>query len=322
MDSGMQTTAVSVNDKDGFAHAAIERLGANLFRGAKEGLWKPWHQAGVFGGQVVGQCLSAAIQRTSREKRLHSMHAYFLKTIDQDVDVVYSVTVLRVGKSSTTQLVTAQQDGHPVCIVIASFTKLRVDESPCRERPMPHVPAPEGLMTDAEYYLTVKNDTRCPDSLGKLYEFNAWAAQNENPVEIRPVLVFDDLQAFGPAPKREVEYPKFTNEPKHMFWMKCKQDLPDDPSEHIKAMGVISDLGLLITAKGPNSTKKPPAMMASLDHTIWFHAEFRADDWLLFDLESPCAKNERGLAFGRVYNRNGELVVSLGQEGIIRQPAA
>lgn len=270
----------------------LEPLEQNLFRGRSP--QDGWQR--VFGGQVIGQALVAA-ERTVEGRVAHSLHAYFMRPGDPAVPIIYEVDRIRDGKSFNTRRVVAIQHGRAIFSMSASF-HLREDGFD-HQTPMPEVPAPEelhGLSDLKEKFLD-----RMPDQIRRYFE-------RERPIEIRPV----DLSRFFSQERRR---------PRQHVWMRATGALPDDPALHQSALAYASDFTLLDTALIAHGRMlyDPNLMLASLDHALWFHRSFRADDWLLYVQDSPAAAGARGFCRGSVYTREGVLVASVAQEGLIRE---
>lgn len=270
----------------------IETLEHNLFRGLSPQVG--WQR--VFGGQVIGQALAAA-NRTVNGRRAHSLHAYFLRAGDPAVPIIYEVDRIRDGGSFSTRRVVAIQHGQAIFSMAASFHK---DEPGLHHQlPMPGVPAPEALPSEAE--LKERLMDRLPPQV-KAY----W--QRERPIEIRPV----DLSRYlSPG----------NHEPTQHVWIRATGDLGDDPSLHQCVLAYASDFTLLDTALIAHGrfVFDPTLMLASLDHAIWFHRSVRADDWLLYAQDSPSSGAGRAFCRGTLFTRDGELVASTAQEGLVRE---
>ncbi len=268
----------------------LEKIEENIFRG--QNYMAPWNR--VFGGQVLAQSIHAAHQTVPEDRVLHSMHAYFLLTGDINVPIVYDVDRSRDGGTFTTRRVVAIQKGKPIFITAASFQKKT--EGFDHQIDLPKVPRPEDLKTDIE--LISHLEDKAPD----LYKrFN-----HERPIEFRPVEVHDPLN-----PKR--------SEPFRHVWLRAKGKLSDDLRVHQEVLTYASDYNLLGTAILPHRDKLENKEMffASLDHALWFHRPFRADEWLLYQLDSPSASNARGFTRGNIFSRDGALVASVVQEGLM-----
>ena len=274
------------------AHLTLERLEENLFRGDS---WEVG-QGSVFGGQVLGQALAAATQ-TVETRRVHSLHGYFLLPGNPRAPIVYAVERLRDGRSFNTRRVTAIQRGQVIFSMSASFQV--TEEGLEHQREMPSVPGPENLPSRIE--LARKIEDRIPEKLrGYLLR--------ERPIEFRPVDPGDPLSGEPRPPRRQI-------------WLRAIQPLPDEPALHQAALAYASDYSLLGTALLPHgrSLLQGRIQAASLDHAMWFHRDFRADDWLLYSLESPNAGNCRGMGQGSLFARDGRLVATVMQEGLIRE---
>ncbi|MDB4934430.1 MAG: Acyl-CoA thioesterase [Labilithrix sp.] len=273
---------------------ALERIEENLFRGQSQDLG--W--GAVFGGQVLGQALSAAVQTVPSERHAHSLHAYFLRSGDVDKPIVYDVDRIRDGGSFTTRRVVAIQGGKAIFNLAASF---QIDEPGFEHQDaMPEAPPPESLPTEQE------RARPFADKLPKPMRDRAIA---ERPFEMRPVGPEDD-------PFRTEKRP-----PHRMVWLKTVGRLPDDPALHRYLLAYASDHSLITTALLPHGITwiTPGMQVASLDHVMWFHQPFRVDEWLLYVLDSPAAHGARGLARGRIFTQDGRLVASVTQEGLIRR---
>jgi acyl-CoA thioesterase-2 len=273
---------------------ALERLEENLFRGQSQDLG--WGT--VFGGQVLGQALSAAVQTVPPERHAHSLHAYFLRPGDVTKPIVYDVDRIRDGTSFTTRRVVAIQSGKPIFNLAASFQKLESGFE--HQDEMPEVPPPESLSSELDRILTVAD--RIPPAVRE----RALAAR---PFELRPT--DKDENPFVPS----------TKPPRRSVWLKADGHLPDDPRLHGYLLAYVSDHSLVTTALLPHGVTwvTPKMQVASLDHVMWFHQPFRVDDWLLYVIDSPAAHGARALARGQVFTRDGKLVASTAQEGLIRQ---
>ena len=266
----------------------LEELELNVFRGVspKEDLQR------VFGGQVAGQALVAA-SRTVEAGRVHSFHSYFLRPGDPKIPILYLVDRIRDGRSFTTRRVVAIQHGKAIYNMAASF---HIDEPGyAYHTPMPEVPPPENLPTFRE---RVKKYAA---------QLGPWA-ERERPIDVR---ICDPVD----------QPPERWTSPTGYAWIRADGTLPDDPILHTCLLTYASDLTLLDTAVRPHGLEWKPdrdLMMASLDHTIWFHRPFRADEWLLYVQTTPASFGARGFTTGSIYTRDGALVVSVAQEGLIR----
>ncbi len=275
----------------------LERIEENLFRGPSQDLG--WGQ--VFGGQVLGQALSAAEQTVPEGRFVHSLHGYFLRTGDARRPIVYTVDPIRDGRSFTTRRVVAVQGGKAIFNLAASFQQ----EEPGFEHQdtLPEgVPDPETLKSESQ--LARRLEGIIPDAL---YE----RAIAERPIEIRPV---DPSNPMAPDVRA----------PTHQVWFRASDPLPDARSVHHYLLAYASDFSFLTTAMRPHGVSwlTPGMQVASLDHAMWFHRPFRFDDWLLYDMRSPSASNARGLVQGRIFDRSGALVATVAQEGLMRDRRA
>lgn len=272
---------------------ALERIDRDLFRGLSQDLG--W--GSIFGGQVLGQALSAATQTVANDRPLHSAHGYFIRAGELDRPIVYRVDRLRDGRSFSTRRVVAEQEGEAIFSLAASF---QIEETGFEHQdPMPDVPAPESLRSERELALALGDGL--PEALRS-------RAAGERPIEIRPV---EPHNPFAPVPRP----------PTRRLWYRAVDRLPDDPALHRYLLAYASDFSFLGTALDPHGASPLTRGMqvASLDHAIWFHRSFRADEWLLYDVESPNASGARGLVRGRFFDRAGRLVASTVQEGLMRK---
>jgi len=270
----------------------LEPLERNLYRGLSPQVG--WQR--VFGGQVIGQALVAA-QRTVDGRAAHSLHAYFLCAGDPAVPIIYDVDRIRDGKSFSTRRVVAIQHGRAIFSMAASFHKQ--EDGLEHQMAMPDVPPPEDVPSETE--LTETLIDRLPP-LVKAY----WQA--ERPIEMRPV----DLSRYLSTDKRE---------PSQLIWIRATGDLGQDPALHQCVLAYASDFTLLDTALVAHGrfVFDPNLMLASLDHALWFHAPFRADDWLLYAQDSPFSGAARAFCRGTFFTRDGRLVASTAQEGLVRE---
>jgi len=276
----------------------LEPLEVNLFRGrSPQSRWQR-----VFGGQVIGQALVAACRTVDEvaKRPPHSLHAYFLLAGDPKVPIVYEVDRIRDGKSFTTRRVIAIQHGHAIFSMSVSF---HVDEPGLsHQAPMPQVPGPDTLPDDAELRKAVL--ARMPEPVRRYYE-------RERPIELRPV----ELDRY---------LGKTTPDGKFHVWIRAIERLPEEPAIHQCVLAYASDMMLLDAATIPHGRTlfEPGIMAASLDHALWFHRPFRADEWLLYAQDSPSAGGARGFSRGMIFAADGTLVASVAQEGMIREKRA
>jgi acyl-CoA thioesterase-2 len=269
----------------------LERIEDNIFRGESRDLGGDR----VFGGQVLGQALSAA-SYTAGLREVHSLHAYFLLPGDVNAPIVYEVDIARDGKSFSTRRVVAIQHGRPIFNMAASFQS--PEQGLEHAAPMPQVPGPEGLADVREV---------APEILVKVPDKMRRFLTRERAFELRPV---EPVHLISP-PKQE---------PRRNVWIKTADKLPDSPDLHRNLLAYVSDYHLVATATLPHGVHfaEGNVQLATLDHAMWFHRPFRVDEWLLYSMESPSASGGRGFALGRIFARDGRLVASTAQEGVIR----
>lgn len=267
----------------------LEQIEEDIFRGRSPDV----SLQRVFGGQVAGQALVAVGRTVPPERQAHSLHAYFLRPGDPAVPIVYLVDRIRDGRSFTTRRVVAVQHGKPIFNLSASFAV--AEPGLDHQVEMPDVPGPEELPTLAERMAPFGD--KLPIS------------RLPRPIDLRYV---DDPPwvSRGTGPR----------EPTARVWMRADGVLPDDPLVHVCALTYASDMTLLdsVLAAHGLAWHLDEVVGASLDHAMWFHRPFRADEWLLYDCESPSAAGARGLATGRIFAADGRLVVSVVQEGLLR----
>ncbi len=270
----------------------LEPLEVNLFRGQSP----EENRQRVFGGQVAGQALIAAGRTVDPDRVLHSLHAYFLRPGDPDVPIIYEVDRIRDGRSFTTRRVVAIQHGKAIFNFAASFQI--VEDGPNHGDAMPEVADPETLPTMQERFWPYR------DKYGP--EFAEWS-QRERPIDSRPIEVPAWLDHTPRPPHQDV-------------WIRANGRLPDDPLLHVCVVAYASDLTILDTAMLPHGSSFTDGefQVASLDHAMWFHRPFRADEWLLYHQRSQSASGARGIAMGTIFTRAGNLVVTVMQEGLMR----
>ena len=270
----------------------LERLEDNLFRGQSRDIGTRY----VFGGQVLGQALSAAQQTVDGDRAAHSLHAYFLRAGDIEHPIVYSVERTRDGGSFSVRRVTAIQHGQPIFNFSASF---QTDEQGLEHQlPMPSVPAPEDVKPA---------DPLPPEVFDKLpAKLQRWFGRS-GPFEFRHVYPRDELSPAKRPPFQHV-------------WFRLTERVPDDPPLQRALLAYSSDFHLIGTTMLPHgiSFLQRNVQVASLDHAMWFHRPFRVDEWLLYSCDSPTAQGARGLARGMIYSEDGRLVASTAQEGLVR----
>ncbi|WP_250656697.1 acyl-CoA thioesterase [Alkalimarinus coralli] len=271
---------------------ALESIDELNFRGNSENLGFRH----VFGGQVLGQALMAS-SKTVEGKNAHSMHAYFLRPGDHSLPIEYEVQLVRDGATFSTRRVIARQQNKEIFTLIASFQS--PEEGFEHQFDMPETSGPEGIYSELETRRKFK--ALIPEKVREQYT-------QDRPIEIRPVNPINYL-----AP--DIRQPYKQN------WFRAIASLPDDPAIHQCILAYASDFGLLGTSMLPHgvSFMDKGMQVASLDHAIWFHRDFRVDDWLLYDMDSPSASRGRGLNRGNIYNQEGVLVASVCQEALIRK---
>ena len=269
----------------------LEKLEENLFRGLSPQVG--WQR--VFGGQVIGQALVAAA-RTVEGRGAHSLHAYFMREGDPAVPIVYQVDRIRDGKSFATRRVVAIQHGAAIFSMSVSFQV--AEEGLDHQIKMPDVPPPEELPSEEELKAAYLHNA--PEGVRRYWE-------RPRPIELRPV----ELRHFFSREKLE---------PLQYVWVRATGTLPDVPDIHRCVLAYASDMTLLDTALFAHGRMifDPDLQAASLDHALWFHRPFRADEWLLYAEDSPSASGARGFTRGSLFSRDGRLVASVAQEGLIR----
>ncbi len=272
----------------------VEELDTDLYRGMRV----PGGRGRVFGGQVIGQALQAA-QRSAEGKSAHSLHAYFMRAGDDALPIVYRVVRDFDGKSFATRRVIATQNGQPILNMAASF-QVAEDGFHHQDAFPTDVPPPKELKSEGE--LRVEAAQHLPEEHRK--RFLNW----QSPIDLRPL---HPRNWFSPAKREPVTY----------SWMRAVAPLGDDPAMHRAVLAYASDMGLMATSMMPHGVNwmTPGMQTASLDHSMWFHEDFRADEWLLYAMDSPWAGHGRGMNRGSVFTRDGRLVASVAQEGLIRK---
>jgi acyl-CoA thioesterase-2 len=270
----------------------LEPIEVNIFRGTSPDV----DVQRVFGGQVAGQALVAAARTVDDDRHVHSLHAYFLRPGDPSVPILYEVDRIRDGRSFTTRRVVAIQHGRPIFNMSASF----------------HVPE-EGYDHQAEMPADLPDPESLPDFATRWEPIIGHTEEGRSFID-RPRAI--DMRHVDAGPSLE----RGPKAPINRVWIRADGRLPDDPVLHTCIVTYASDMTLLDTALLPHgrSYEVPDVMMASLDHAMWFHRPFRADDWLLYAQDTPSASAGRGLARGLFFTRAGELVASVVQEGLLR----
>ena len=270
----------------------LEEIEENIFRGQSQDLGFK----NVFGGQVLGQALSAASYTAPPERAAHSLHAYFLRPGDSTKPIVYTVERMRDGKSFATRRVKAVQKGQPIFFMSVSFQREETGFE--HQDEMPDVPGPDGIVSEMDMALALA-DQIPPGIREKIL--------CEKPIEMRPV---DPVNPFKPEKKPAQNY----------VWFRTVKPIPDDAATHRYMLAYASDFNLVSTALHPHGHTfwEPEMQVASLDHAMWFHRPFRMDQWLLYAIDSPNASQARGMGIGRIFTHDGRLVATVAQEGLIR----
>ncbi|GGR66621.1 acyl-CoA thioesterase II [Streptomyces humidus] len=274
----------------------LEQIEENIFRGRSRSAVVPR----VFGGQVAAQALVAAGRTVPEDRHAHSLHAYFLRMGDPGAPIVYTVERIRDGRSFTTRRAVAVQHGRPIFTLSASFQTY--EEGLDHQTPMPPSPDPATLPTSEE----------------RLRGYG----------HLDPAVVEKFLEAREAIDLRYVDEPPYGSfgeprEPRSQVWFRTNGKLADDPLLHVVLATYVSDMTLLdsvLLAHGRGGWAVGDVVGASLDHAMWFHRPFRADEWLLYDQESPSSHAGRGLGQARIYTQDGRLAVSVIQEGVVRVP--
>ncbi|WP_242914697.1 acyl-CoA thioesterase [Brevundimonas pishanensis] len=272
----------------------VETLDTDLYRGIP----LPGGKGRVYGGQVVAQALQAA-QQTVEGGTCHSLHCYFMRPGQEGRPIIFRVARDHDGRSFSTRRVIASQGGEPILNMLLSF---QVPETGLEHQDtMPSVPPPEALIPEIDLWRAVVD--HLPEALRDY-------ALRPRSIEFRHVYVRNPI---APTPE----------EPRHASWFRTSSPLGDDPAMHRAVLAYASDMTLLSTCGLPHAIGffDPNFQIASLDHAIWFHNDFRADDWLLYVTDSPSASGGRGFNRGQIFTRDGKLVASVAQEGLIRKRA-
>ncbi|HUH13742.1 MAG TPA: acyl-CoA thioesterase II [Longimicrobiales bacterium] len=270
----------------------LEPIEHNIYRGLNRDI----RTGRIFGGQVLAQSLVAAQRTVEDDVVAHSMHGYFILPGDLDVPVVYFVDRLRDGRSFATRRVTAIQHGRAIFNMSCSFQ--RAEEGLSHQADMPEVPPPEELEPEIEMVRAMAD--RIPAAQRAVLT-------QDRPLDIRPV---ERVDLFDPEPREPVRH----------IWMRARGDVPEQALHHQALLAYASDYGLLGAALQPHgrSHRQPEVMAATLDHALWLHRPCRMDEWLLYAIDSPASGGGRGFARGSFFTRDGTLVASVAQEGVIR----
>lgn len=279
--------------KDLLTLLSLEKIEHGLYRGQSQDLGFK----ALFGGQVMGQALSAAQESVELDRHVHSLHSYFLRPGDAEKPVIYEVENIRDGRSFNTRRVKAIQNGQAIFYMTASFQQEEVGFD--HQTEMPKVVGPDGLPSFTDFIFD--NQQYIPENVrGKFL--------SEKPIELKPVEQYNWIK-----PEK--------SEPICHMWIKANGQLPDDPRIHKYMLAYTSDFHFLPTALFSHGVShwQPNFQIATIDHAMWFHRPFRFDDWLLYVMESPTSIGGRGLVKGQIYNQSGDLVATTMQEGVIRQ---
>jgi acyl-CoA thioesterase-2 len=270
----------------------LEEIEQNHYRATSPN--EGWQR--VYGGQVIGQALVAASKTVDLDRHAHSLHGYFLRGGDTSIPILYRVDRIRDGKSFTTRRVEAIQNGQAIFTMSISFQV--AEEGLSHQFEMPDAPDPETLRDEDE--LRQEQAKNWPKEFQENYSFSS-------AIQMRPVDPIDIMHPISSAPRQ-------------LGWMKTREKLPDDPRLHQCVVAYLSDWSLLDTATRPHAINylQDNVQMASLDHAMWFHRPFRADEWLLYEQDSPSSGGARGFNRGLIYDQAGNLVASATQEGLIR----
>ena len=270
----------------------LEAIEENIFRGQSRSVGSQR----VFGGQVLAQALQSAIHTVPEDRFVHSLHAYFILPGDIELPIVFEVDRIRDGGSFTTRRVKAIQKGQAIFNMSASFQKK--EEGFDHQISMPNVTPPDGLMSWDQ--LVEEFSGQLPKNIRRFLEI-------DHPIEFRPVERVHPMLAGKRQPQRHV-------------WMRTKGAMPDEPTAHQAVLAYASDYNLLTTALLPHGDQVAGGniQLASLDHGMWFHRDFRMDNWLLYAIDSPSASGARGFTRGSVFDQEGRLVASAVQEGLMR----
>ena len=270
----------------------LEPIEVNIFRGKQS--TDNWQR--VFGGQVIAQALVGAVRTVETDFTAHSLHGYFMRPGDPKVPILYEVDRIRDGRSFKTRRVVAIQHGRAIFSASVSFHV--TEEGLSHQAPMPDVPPPDNLLSEADLAKSSQTD------MSK--EMRAWL-ERDRPIEMRWVDPFDLDKSEG-------------GEPFQRIWMKATAALPDDLLIHQAVMAYASDMSLLGTGMRAHGItwREGKIQSASLDHALWFHRPFRCDEWLLYTQDSPNTGGARSFNRGEIYTESGELIASVAQEGLMR----
>ncbi|MGK0267064.1 MAG: acyl-CoA thioesterase-2 [Maricaulis sp.] len=271
----------------------VEELDTDLYRGLRN----PGGQGRVFGGQVIAQALMSASASVEPDRIAHSLHAYFMRPGDENLPIICRVERDFDGRSFSTRRVIAMQKGKPILNLAASFQV--PEEGFTHQAQMPDVPQPEDLLSEAE--LIERERSELPEAFVRVMT-------RPRPIEMRPVRPWSILHPDKREPERHI-------------WMRAVAPVSDDPVMHRAVLAYASDMALLSTSMQPHGVSWISGKMqaASLDHALWMHEDVRADEWMLYVTDSPWAGGGRGFNRGQIFARDGRLIASTAQEGLIRQ---
>lgn len=272
---------------------ALKVLDDCLYQGESEDLG----YRNVFGGQVIGQALMAAYRSVGEDRLAHSLHAYFLRAGDPDQPIIYEVTKIRDGRSFSARRVIARQHNQEILALTASF---HVEEPGFEHQfEAPELKGPDGL--ESELSMRQRVADRIPEKVRD-------QLTRPRPIEIRPLQVVNPFNPSKLSPYKQ-------------SWFRTVSAVPDETRWHHCILAYASDFGLVGTSLHPHGATfyEPGMQVVSLDHSVWFHRDFRVHQWLLYSMDSPSAAGARGFNRGLIYNREGVLVASTAQEGLIRK---
>ena len=292
VNDGVDKLWVMKNIEELLGLLGLEAIEENIYRGQSRSVGS----SRVFGGQVLAQALQAAVRTVPEGRIVHSLHAYFILPGDIELPIVFEVDRIRDGGSFTTRRIKAIQKGRAIFNMSASFQKKQ--DGFDHQIELPDVQPPDGLMSWDQ--LVAKFGERLPQNMRRFLEI-------DHPIEFRPVEPIYPGQAGRQPPRRHV-------------WMRTKGPMPDLITAHQEVLAYASDYNLLTTSLLPHGKDAAfgNVQLASLDHAIWFHRDFRIDDWLLYAIDSPSASGARGFTRGSIFDKEGRLVASTAQEGLVR----
>ncbi|KAI8339338.1 HotDog domain-containing protein [Chlamydoabsidia padenii] len=286
----------------------VQEIDTNLYMSRE--LWLPIGARGAFGGQIVAQALRAAFHTVGKTFNVHSLHSYFILPGDVSMPVIYEVSPLRDGRSFATRFVRAKQRGKAIFVCTCSFTKDSDIPSVEHQSTMPIVPLPDKLKSAEE----LLEEALANNTLSAKYrDYLQKRLDEDRPVDYRDINPEDIVGNDGWFNDSQQQPNRYAR------WCMTRGRLGDDPQIHACVIAYISDSAFLATAaRATGIPKRGFGMMASLDHSIFFHKHMRADEWFLYDMHSPRSGDGRGVTFGRIYTKDGVLAVTTSQEGLIR----